>query len=445
MKQIQRIFCLCLLLAGAFVSTQAQPLAAQPGESYPAFTDDGAWCWFSDPRAIFLHGKRKGLLSGWVKQDGTVETALMNPATGAIITQALYPKLEVDDHNNPAFVELPDKQPMVFYSKHSRTEFFYHRPASPDSEQLFEEVQPFDLLSEAELEKYPLRQITYANPYVLKKEKNRLYCFGRWTGFKPNLIWSDDQGVSFTTAKVFISATPFDSRNRPYVKYFSDGKSRIHLVFTDGHPHVEPLNSVYYAYYEKGAFWRADGSKICTLDEIPFAPADASLLYQATPETGRAWIYDIIADEKGRPVVAYARYPQNTDHRYHYARYDGQQWVDHEVCQAGKWFPQTPEGTVERELYYSAGMSLHPLQPQTLYLARPVEGVFEVEKRTTTDGGKSWEISPITRGSQYDQVRPYVPRNIKKGDPTVLLWMENERYVHYTDYRSRIRYRVEGK
>jgi hypothetical protein len=420
----------------------AQAVPARPGESYADFTADGAWCWFSDPRAIFLHGQHKGLLSGWVKKDGTVEAALMDPATGKITSQVLYPQLEVDDHDNPAFVELPDKQPMVFYTKHGKVDLFWHQPAQ-SADQLFEEAQPMNLINAEELSKFPLRQITYANPYVLKKENNRLYCFGRWTGYKPNLMWSDNQGATFTQSKVYISTSPFDPNNRPYVKYFSDGRSKIHIVFTDGHPRVEPTNSVYYACYEKGAFWRADGTKICTIDELPFAPADASVIYQATAESGRAWIYDIAADKKGRPVIAYARYPSETDHRYRYAHYDGEKWIDYEVCQAGKWFPQTPEGQEEREQNYSAGMTLHPQQPRVLYLSRTIDGVFEIERRETADGGKTWAVMPITRGSKHDQVRPYIPRNMKKGDPTVLLWMENERYVHYTDYQSRIKYWVE--
>ena len=32
----------------------------------------------------------------------------------------------------------------------------------------------------------------------LTEENNRIYCFGRWTGFKPNMTWSDDQGKTFS-------------------------------------------------------------------------------------------------------------------------------------------------------------------------------------------------------------------------------------------------------
>jgi len=138
-----------------------------------------------------------------------------------------------------------------------------------------------------------------------------------------SFMWSEDGGQSFSKAKVLITNYPFDAGNRPYVKYYSKGENRIHLVFTDGHPRNESKNSVYYAYYEGGAFWKVNGDKICTLEELPFSPKDASLVYQGSDQQGRAWVYDISADEQNRPIIAYARYLSEEEHIYHYTRYDG--------------------------------------------------------------------------------------------------------------------------
>src|SRR5690606_34494916 len=126
---------------------------------------------------------------------------------------------------------------------------------------------------------------------------------------------------TWSEPRVVITSPEIDINNRPYVKYYSDGKSRIHMIFTDGHPAVEPLNSVYYCYYENGAFWKAGGEKICTVDELPFHPSDATVVYQATEEKGRAWIFDITADESDNPVIVYTRYPRVKTHDYYYARY----------------------------------------------------------------------------------------------------------------------------
>lgn len=407
-----------------------------------SLSNDGAWCWFSDPRAIYLHGSNKGILTGWVKSDGSIETALLDVETGDKKQQVVYSKLEVDDHNNPAFLQLKDNSTMAFYAKHINKYMYWHKNSNKDG-CLFGDKVVYDPNSNEELAKFPYKQVTYVNPYQLKRESNRLYVFGRWTGFKPNIMWSDDNGENFTKSKVFIAEEGFRKDNRPYVKYFSDGKSRIHIIFTDGHPRKETVNSVYYVYFENKAFWRLDGTKICDLYEVPFNPKEATVVYKATETSGRAWVHDIVADKKGNPVVLYTRYPSEQEHLYYYANFDGKQWHDNLICNSGKWFPKTPEGSKESEPHYSGGLVIHPLRPNIVYISRQVNDVFEIEKHITNDKGLTWKVEQITQNSMYNNVRPYVPRNMKKKDKTVVFWMENEHYVHYTDYKTNIKYVIE--
>lgn len=436
---MKRIYYLAFFLAILFSPLAMYAQLGQQGHKYPTFSKDGAWCWFSDPRAIYLHGDNKGVISGWVKTDGSIETGLLNLKDSAVILQNINPQFEEDDHDNPAFVELSDLSYMTFYAKHGWGPIYLNHADEQDGKlfKSFEKVWP---ITDKVLEKYPRKTITYANPFTLSKEKNRLFVFGRWTGYKPNMIWSDDNGKTFTDAKVFISNFPFDKGNRPYVKYYSDGKDKIHIVFTDGHPRNEPTNSVYYAYYQKGAFWKANGKKICDLDQLPFEPKDATVIYQATEETGRSWVYDIGTDEQDRPVVLYARYPNEHTHIYHYAHFDGKKWQDTKLCNAGKWFPHTIEDGWEREPHYSGGLTINPLNPFEVYVSKEVKNVFEIVKYTSINKGVTWEEIAVTVNSKNDNVRPYFPRNIKKGDRPVLLWMENEVYVHYTAYKCNIKY-----
>ncbi len=408
-------------------------------------SQDGAWCWFSGPRAIYRHNGKKEIITGWITKDGSLHAGLLNLKTDEIQIQPITPHLEKDDHANPAFVELKDKDVLMVYAKHYDHKVRINRLSAKVSSLEFGDTKEHDIYDEAELISYPNRRVTYANPALLEKEDNRIYCFGRWTGFKPNITWSDDNGRSFEKSRVFITNIPFDSSNRPYVCYYSDNKSKIHILFTDGHPHNEPVNSVYYVCFENGAFWKADGTKICDLENIPFEPKDATVVYKATKEKGRAWIYDVTADTKGHPVVLYARYPKETQHLYHYAVYDGKQWIDNKICHAGKWFPQTPKGKKKSEPYYSAGMVVNPLQSNTIYLSREINGVFEIEKRVTSDLGLTWDITPITQNSEFDNVRPVVPQNMEKGDQPVVLWMVNRKYIHYTDFDARIDYFIDEK
>lgn len=405
-------------------------------------SNDGAWCWFSGPSAIYMHNNADEIITGWVTSDGSIETAILNLKTEEKNFQNVSPQLEIDDHDNPSFTELNNGEILMSYTKHSDNVVRIHHMNPEDKR--FGPMQGVNVNNEAMLKLYPRKGVTYANPIQLTEENNRLFIFGRWTGFKPNMMWGNDFGRSFEDAKVFITNYPFKAGNRPYVRYYSDGKSKIHIVFTDGHPRNEPVNSVYYACYEKGAFWKVDGTKICDLTEIPFEPKDATIVYKAAEELGRAWVYDIAADKEGQPVILYARYPTEQDHIYHYTRYDGKRWTDYKICHSGKWFPQTQEGKHEREPHYSAGMTIHPLKTNAIYLSREINGVFEIEKRLTKDNGKTWEITAITRNSKYDNVRPVFPRNMQPGDIPVLLWMKNEKYIHYTNYKTAINYFIDN-
>ncbi|MCB0534863.1 MAG: BNR-4 repeat-containing protein [Lewinellaceae bacterium] len=444
MRSLQRLS-IFLLIATSPFSCLHYKTPALPGSRQPQFTDDGAWCWFSDPRAIYYHtASGTQVISGWVKADGTIEAGALNLASRTVQTATLQDTLEKDDHDNPAFVQLADGSILAHYTKHGTGKYYQNKTNTAGQVKSFSPTDTIDMIDPAEYTRYPKKTITYGNPVRLAAEHNRLYSFGRWTGYKPNIMWSNDNGKNWSTAKVMITNPgPFNPDNRPYVKYFSDGQSRIHIVFTDGHPRNEPTNSVYYAYYENGNFYKADGTKICAIDALPFVPGQASVVYQATEKLGKAWVFDIAATESGNPVIAYTRYPTDQDHRYHYAVFDGKTWVDHEICASGKWFPKTPAGKKEPEPNYSGGLALHPTKSNTVYLSRSINGVFEIEKRVTQDNGASWKIYPITQKSIFDNVRPYVPRNYKKGDKDVVCWMQNVQYIHYLNFKSNIRYYIE--
>ncbi|TLV03942.1 BNR-4 repeat-containing protein [Dyadobacter luticola] len=423
----------------------AQMLAGKTN-AQQTLTTDGAWCWFSDPRAVYADAMGSRIITGWVTKQGDIQAAMLDASSGKSETVTLYEKLEVDDHDNPAFAILPDKNIIALYTWHGRNEepkgVIQNTTSKPLDISTFSKAKVFKPKTDSLLALYKKDTYTYANPFILKKEKNKLYCFGRWIGYKPNMITSTDNGQTWSEPKVVITSKVLDTNNRPYVKYCSDGNARIHLIFTDGHPAVEPLNSVYYCYYENNAFWRADNSLICKVDALPFHPSDATLVYKATPETGKAWIFDITADAKGRPAILYARYPTNEQHQYFYAKFDGKSWVDNKVVEAGKWFPHTPAGQKEREVNYSGGMTFDPISPETIYFSHQIDGIFEISRGVTQDAGKSWKISPVTRNSELDNVRPFVPRNKTAKNKTVLLWMQNRSYIHYTDYDSSILYKI---
>lgn len=420
-----------------FVAILLSACASQPKET-KLLDDDAAWCWFSDPRAIaFSNDSVNKIISGGVSEDGSIIAFSYNTKDQSIQEGIIHAQLEYDDHNNPAFMEDADGHLLAFYTRHHNNDMYMARSQFPGDVSSWMEPVRIDPVNEEELKLYGKPRYTYANPAMLSAENNRIYLFGRWTGFKPTMCWSDDQGKTWSDSRVMISPQPFDPGNRPYVKYFSKGKQRIHMTFTDGHPRNESNNSVYYAYYEDSGFYRANGDMICSIEDLPFAPKEATLVYDATETGHRSWVYDIKEDEKGFPVIAYARYPTEEEHLYYYARFDGSEWLDRKVCDSGSWFPETPEGENEREPHYSGGLAIDGNDVTTVYLSRQVEGIFEIEKWQLKDAGE-WSSEAVTSNSLLDQVRPVVPWWTSKESPEVL-WMENEKYVHYTDYESSIK------
>ncbi|MEE4284618.1 MAG: BNR-4 repeat-containing protein, partial [Mariniphaga sp.] len=81
------------------------------------FTEDGAWCWFSDPRAIYYDENL--VITGWIKKDGSVEVASLDLNSREKKFNNIYPQMEVDDHDNPAFTILPNGNVFTMFAWHS--------------------------------------------------------------------------------------------------------------------------------------------------------------------------------------------------------------------------------------------------------------------------------------------------------------------------------------
>lgn len=224
---------------------------------------------------------------------------------------------------------------------------------------------------------------------------------------------------------------------RPYLKVGSDGKSKIHFTFTDGHPRNEAINSVYYMNYSGGEFHRADGKVIGTLAaRTPVSHKACSVVYDARSSGARAWIWDVGQDMDGQPVVLYTRHPEETDHRYHRARWIGSEWQDVELCRSGRWFPETPEGVIEPELHYSGGMGLNHQNPFQVCGSMQIDGQFEIVCWNSKDDGNHWTEQLITKDSKFLNARPVIPRGVSP-DKLHVLFMSGK-YRHYTDYHTAI-------
>src|SRR5690606_17267834 len=215
-------------------------------------------------------------------------------------------------------------------------------------------------------------RITYSHPVMLQDEGNRIYMFWRGSDWQPSFSFSDDLGDTWSDPKVLIASKNIKDkpRNRPYLKVHSDGQDRIDFIFTDGHPSVEPTNSVYHFYYKKGMFHQTNGDLIGSIEGPAIKHQHVHKVYAGEKDSIRAWIADVALAKDGNPVVVYPRFPQDTDHRYHYAKWNGNRWLDEEICKAGGWMPIVEPGEKVREPHYSGGISLNHRDPSNVYLSR---------------------------------------------------------------------------
>jgi len=400
----------------------AEPVAATSLAVPQSFTlaPSGAWCWFGDPRAVHNRGLHRRTFVGYITSTGDIRVTQYDHDTSQTVTSTLMSGFQVDDHNNPSILIRHDGRVVVFWSGHLGPTMYYRRSvAVEDISAGWEPVKSV-----------PTNTVggngyTYSNPVELSTEQNRLYLFWRGGNFNPT--WSTTNGGDvWTTARTLITAPG----QRPYMKVASNDVDTIHFAFTDGHPR-NVQTSIYHMYYRAGSLYRSDGTRIGPVTTA-VTPAQATRIYDGNAGSGKAWVHDLALDGGGRPVITFARFPTDTDHRYHYTQWTGSAWQTRELTPAGDSIAELPG-----EPNYSGGIVLDHTNPSVVVLSRQVGSVNEIERWTTTNGGANWSSEAITANSVDTQVRPFVPYGLSSRDPLGVLWMAG-RYPSYTTYQTRI-------
>jgi hypothetical protein len=392
-------------------------------QNYTLVAKDASWCWYSDPRALYHSGKSEKVYFTYINSKGDVMISARDQKTKAISNFVLHEKLQVDDHNVPSILFLPDGKILTFYTEHNGRLFMRKSKNAEDiSAWEKERVIPFGG-----------KKITYSHPIMLKGENSRIFMFWRGSDWRPTLSYSDDLGETWSNSIPLIENK--NANNRPYIKVCSDNQNRIDFAFTDGHPGNEPTNSVYHLYYEKGNFYQTNGKLIKSINQLPISPNEANKVYDATTSKIRAWISDIALDKNNKPILVYTRYPEETDHRYHYANWDGKQWQDEELTKAGPSMCVVPAGVKNTEPFYSGGISIDHQDPSNVYLAKKSQEFFELEH--WKKNGKKWTSERLTSNSKENNYRPYVVSNYP-GQKPIVLWMTGN-YQHYTKFNTDLR------
>jgi BNR repeat-containing family member len=411
-------------------------------------SDDGGWCWFEAPRALF-QGSRLvigSVASGWndASRKGDSNVIVHDLATGTTSTFELHNQLEEDDHDAPAFLQRPDGRLLALYAKHGTENHFYYRLSTANNPLMWAAEQTFTPTAAT--------QLTYSNLYLLTAESNRIYDFYRGldASYKPSYAYSDDLGQTWHSGNVIINVPSTGTLQRPYARYVSNGTDTVHITYTEAHPR-DFDNSVYHIYYKGGMLYRSDGTAIHPLTQGLATPDEGTRIFQGDANNV-GWTVDVVLDPAtARPHTVYsvqvgsAGLPVGMggdDMRYRYARWDGTAWRDHPLAYAGTRLYSGEDD-------YTGLAALDPTDASLIYIstnANPTTGAalmstadgrrhWEIFRGTTANAGDSWQWTPVTMNSTLDNLRPIVVSD--GGARKVLLWLRGT-YRAYTDYQQQV-------
>ena len=428
------LFLLGGALLGATLGLPGCTSAPTADRSVEVVAEAAAWTWFTDERALVADST---LYVGHVDTAGAVgvTTQALGDATGGArdTTVRLSSFREVDDHDNPALLQLDDGRVLATYAQHHEEPYWYWRSERPGTGAVeWSDERRTDSLA---------APVTYSNLVQLSDEDGRLYNVFRALNFDPTLMTSADGGETWSAPRHLL--TSGGAGTRPYVKYASNGEGRIDLLYTQAHPR-QAATDVYHAFYEDGTLHRSDGTPICRLDAadcLPIEVQDGTQVYDAAT-AGRAWVWDLDYAASGAPVGVYVAARDSTvgnDLRYRYARYDAETaaWTEQEIAHAGTRL-------YDDERHYAGGIALDPANTNRLYASADVHpasgdttasGRYQLYRGERSEEGWAW--TQVTDTPDADNLRPFVPRRASTDGRPLVLWMRGE-YTSYTDYDTNI-------
>lgn len=414
---------------------------AQQSYSGHQISEEGAWCWFADPRAIHYtnaDGSINTSYIGYIDVHGNVKAMQIDHNTGRRTEVLVRSYFQPDDHNNPTFLVLPDERVLIIYSRHTDEPAFYYRVSK----------RPGDISVLGE-EKCIVtnHNTTYPSPFLMSDDPEHFYLCWRGLGWHPTiarLTLPDEED------NVQIAWGPYQmvqsTGARPYAKYYSNGKDKLYMTYTTGHPDNEWPNWLYFNVINLNAEKQTDGTVTVspTLEDIKgnhlSVIADGkfrvnkSAEYKQTypytlvdaPTNSRAWVWQIACDTEGLPAIAMVRIDRSKNqHQYYYAKWTGEAWRLTDLADGGGRFH--PSNT---EYCYSGGEALDPANPNVIYLSIPTKGrtgksIHEIWRYTLNNQGQVVMKEQVTRNSEKNNVRPFVLPG-SEGSPLRLMWMHGD-------------------
>lgn len=407
----------------------------QEGIQINTLTEEGAWCWFADPRAISYENEEGTINTtymGYIDIHGNIKATQINHLTNTTNEVLIRSWFQPDDHNNPTFLVLPDERIMVFYSRHTDERCFYYRISQ----------KPGDITTLGrEMRLETDHNTTYPSPFILSGDPDHIYLCWRGIGWHPTIarltLPDENDVVQFDRGPYqIVQSQKGKSGVRPYAKYMSNGKDKIYLAYTTTHPDNQPVNYIYFNYIDIQTLDLKDikGETLAIIGSGTLHQVDATSTYKSSyPDAVvedapfRNWLWEISVQDEDNPVIAVVRISEDKkSHDYYHVRWNGREWQKTFLTSAGGHFHQTPD----IEQCYSGGMAIDKADPAIIYGSVPVNGkhgdVYELKKFKVDADGKLVSSQQLTFDSPKNNVRPFATAHTK--NELRLAWMHGDYY-----------------
>ena len=447
MNMTKRFLLVAIMAITAITAALARGTKAYSGN---VVADEGAWCWFADPRALHYEsedGSIDATYIGYIDYHGNIKAMQIDHKKNCRTEVLVRSWFQPDDHDNPAFLVLPDKRVMIIYSRHTDEACFYYRISR----------KPGDITCLGEEKRLATaNNTTYPNPFIMSDDPDHIYMCWRGIGWHPTVAQMSmpdaNDDIRFTWGPYQMVKS---TGARPYAKYISNGKDKIYLAYTTGHPDNEYPNWLYCDAFDVNdkCLYDIKGNKLSEVEKGVFNVQRNDGYAKAYPFTvvdktsdRRDWLWNMAFDKTGKPVIAMTKInKEKTSHDYYYAKWDGEAWQKTFIVNGGGHFHQTPNV----EMCYSGGMAVDRDNVNDVYCSVPVNGVYEIVKYTMSDDGSKVVASKqVTQGSEKNNARPFVIEGTKKGKGH-LTWMNGDYYYWIVNTRYKNAYptriMIEGK
>lgn len=418
----------CMLMACALNSKAVNVVA-----------EEGAWCWFADPRAMHYKneaGTIDASYVGYIDVHGNIMATQYDYITGRKSDVLVRSAFQPDDHDNPTFLVLPDERIFIIYSRHTDEACFYYRIST----------RPGDITSLGNEHRLVTKNnTTYPSPFILSDDPDHIYLCWRGIGWHPTIaklsMPDENDEVEFVYGPYQMVQS---TGARPYAKYYSNGKDKLYFSYTTGHPDNEDPNWLYFNVVNINGtdgpqLEDIDGKKLKTISTGTFAVNKTDSYKNSYPKTvvdatsgRRDWVWQLTCDEQKRPVIAMVKITSDkATHDYYYAHWDGTEWKKTFLANGGGRFH-----TSNTEYCYSGGMAIDPDDHHEVYLSCPTNRAYEIWHYTMNDNNEVAAKEQVTSYGQPNDaaamtggnVRPFIMPG-STGKPIRLMWMNG--YYQY--------------